>query len=182
VDQPSRNLASDQVPKKKRLLLVDANDGTRELRVEIMGKAGLEVDSARDTMAARTLWRANSYNLVLIDLRHDALGAAEFGAEIKTDSPQQVVAFLVCKPGYVSSSPNPQLDLEPTLSGWAGKAAMLLSRDCSATPMRGGFLEATLRMRAKRSLKPPKPQAKKTSAQSFGDAVRLAESKGQVSS
>jgi hypothetical protein len=145
----------------------------------MMGKAGLDVDCASDTNAARLLWRNNSYHLVLIDLRHDAQGAAEFCAEIKTDSPRQVVAFLVGKPAYLSSSPNPELDSEPAApSDWEGKAAMLLTRDCSAAPVRGGFLEATLRMAAKRSLHDLRP--KKTSAQSFGEAVRLVESKDRV--
>jgi hypothetical protein len=145
----------------------------------MMGKAGLDVDCASDTNAARLLWRNNSYHLVLIDLRHDAQGAAEFCAEIKTDSPRQVVAFLVGKPAYLSSSPIPELDSEPAApSGWGQKAALLLARDCSTVPVRGGFMEATLRMAAKRSLHDPRP--KKTTAQSFGESVRLVESKDRV--
>jgi DNA-binding response OmpR family regulator len=50
-----------------------------------MGESGLDVDCTSDTIAARVLWRANSYHLVLIDLRHDAQGAADFCAEVKTD-------------------------------------------------------------------------------------------------
>jgi CheY-like chemotaxis protein len=181
VDQPSANLASGEPPKKKRLLLVDGNAGKRAMRVKIMGEAGLDVDCASDTSAARLLWRNNSYHLVLIDLRDDAQGAAEFCAEIKTDSPRQVVAFLVGKPAYLSSSPNPELDSEPAApSGWGQKAAMLLTRDCSAAAVQGGFLEATLRMAAKRSLNDPQP--KKTPAQSFGAAVRRAQSGDRVAS
>ena len=181
MNQPSPNLAFRQPLTKKKLLLVDGNAGKRALRVKIMGKAGLDVDCAGDTNAARLLWRANSYHLVLIDLRDDAQGAAEFCAEIKTDSPRQVVAFLVGKPAYLSSSPNPGLDAElATPSGWGEKAAMLLTRDCSAAPVRGGFLEATLRMNATRSLNDPRPM--RTSAQSFGEAVRRIQSADPVAS
>jgi CheY-like chemotaxis protein len=122
VNQPSPNLAFRQPLTKKKLLLVDANAGKRALRVKIMGKAGLDVDCAGDTSAARLLWRANSYHLVLIDLRDDAQCAAEFCAEIKTDSPRRTVAFLVGKPAYLSASPNPGLDSEPAApSGWGAK-------------------------------------------------------------
>jgi CheY-like chemotaxis protein len=181
VNQLSSNLAFRQPLTKKKLLLVDANAGKCALRAKIMGKAGLDVDCAGDTSAARLLWHNNAYNLVLIDLQHDTQGATDFCAEIKTDSPRQVVAFLVGKPGYLSSSPNPELDSELAApSGWVEKAAMLLTRDCSAASVRGGFLEATLRMAAKRSRNDSRPQ--KTSSQSFGEAVRLIESKDRVAS
>jgi CheY-like chemotaxis protein len=181
VNQPSADLAARPPLTRKKLLLVDANAGKRALWVKIMGKAGLDVDCASDTSAARLLWRNNSYHLVLIDLRHDTQGAAEFCAEIKTDSPRQVVAFLVGKPAYLSSSPNLELDSEPVApSGWGQQAAMLLTRDCSAAAVRGGFLEATLRMAAKRSPNDPRP--KRTSAESFGEAVRRVQSGNWVAS
>ena len=171
MDQLFPNTVAFQAPKKKRLLLVDANAGICAVRVNALGKAGLDVDCASDAAAARVLWRANSYSLVLIDLRHDGNSAAEFCAEIKADSPSQVVAFLVGKPAYLSFSPSPEVDSEAAApSAWSQKAAMLLTRDCSAAPVQGGFLEATLRMAAKRSL--TKTRTEKTSAASFGDAVR----------
>ena len=181
MNQPSPNLASAQPSKRKRLLLVDGNAGKRALRVKIMGKAGLDVDCASDINAARLLWRNNSYHLVLIDLRRDGQGAAEFRAEIKADSPRQIVAFLVGKPAYLSSSPVPELDSEPTApSGWAQKAALLLTSDCATAGLRGGFLEATLRMAAKRSRNDPQP--KRTSSESFGEAVRRVQSGDRVAS
>ena len=179
MNPPNSELTSRQPLTKKKLLLVDANAGKRALRVKIMGEAGLEVDGAADTNAARQLWHNHCYHLVLIDLQHDAQGAAEFCAEIKTDSPRQAVAFLVGKPAYLSSSPNPELDSAPAAPlGWREKAAMLLTRDCSAAAVRGGFLEATLRMAARRSRNDSRPQ--KASSQSFGEAVRLIESKAGV--
>jgi CheY-like chemotaxis protein len=181
VNELSLNIDTRQSLKKKRLLLVDANPGKCALRVKIMGAAGLNVDCASDTIAARVLWRANSYNLVLIDLRHDAESAAVFCAEIKTDSPRQVVAFLVGKPAYLSSSQQPELPAETAPSeGWTEKVAMLLERECSAAPVQGGFQEAVWRMSAKRSLNDPRQ--KKTSATSFGEAVRRIQSRHGVAS
>jgi CheY-like chemotaxis protein len=181
VNQPSLNPGTRQSLKKKRLLLVDANPGKSALRIKIMGAAGLNVDCASDTVAARALWRANSYNLVLIDLRHDAESAAVFCAEIKTDSPRQVVAFLVGKPAYLSPSPHPELPAETDPSdGWTERVTTLLERECSAAPVRGGFQEAVWRMSANRSLNGPRQ--KKTSATSFGEAVRRIQSRHGVPS
>lgn len=178
---PTPNLASGPPPEKKRLLLVDANAGKRTLRAKIMEEAGMNVDCAGDAGAARLLWHSRSYHLVLIDLRNDVQGAADFCAEIKTDSPRQAVAFLVGKPAYLSSSPNPELGSEPALSSdWGEKAAMLVTRDSRTASLRGGFQEATLRMAAQRSRNDSRSQ--KTSAQSFGEAVRLAEGKDRVAS
>ena len=170
------NSTSDRPPEKKRLLLVDADTGQRALRVEIMGKVGITVDCAGDASAARLLWHSHSYDLVLIDLRNDGPVAADLCAEIKTDSPRQAVAFLVGKPGYLSSSPNPDLIAKPlALPATGGKLTMELAVNGSSTPpVRGGFAEAIWRMSlARRSMSDPR--TKKTTAQSFGEAVRLAE-------
>jgi len=178
---PSLHSASGQPLEKKRLLLVDANAGQRALRVKVMGEAGMNVDGAGDASAARLLWHTRSYHLVLIDLRNDVQGAADLCAEIKTDSPSQVVAFLVGKPAYLSSSPNPEsLSEAPLPPDWREKAAMLLTRDCSVASVRGGFQEATLRMAARRSRSDSRTN--KTSAQTFGEAVRLAEGKDRAAS
>jgi len=181
LDQPSPNLDSRHSLRKNRLLLVDANPGKSALRVKIMGKAGIEVDCASDAIAARVLWRANSYNLVLIDLRNDAESAADFCAEIKTDSPRQAVAFLVGKPAYLSSSqqPDPPAESDPS-ENWTGKVTMLLERECNAPPVRGGFQEAVWRMSANRSLHDHRQ--KKTTALSFGEAVRRVQSRHGVAS
>ena len=181
MNQPAPNLASDRPPEKKRLLLLDADAGQCALRVKIMGKVGINVDCASDTSAARVLWQANSYHLVLIDLRRDPQGAAEFCAEIKTDSPRQAVAFLVGKPGYLSSSPNPELIVEALPSSETEqKVTMRLASNGGSAPLvRGGFSEAIWRMSlARQSLNDPR--TKKTTAQSFGEAVRLAESKERL--
>ena len=181
MNQAAPNSASDRPPEKKRLLLLDADAGQCALRVKIMGKVGINVDCASDTGAARVLWQANSYHLVLIDLRRDPQGAAEFCAEIKTDSPRQAVAFLVGKPGYLSSSPNPELIVEALPSSETEqKVTMRLPGNGGRAPLaRGGFSEAIWRMSlARQSLNDPR--TKKTTAQSFGEAVRLAESKERV--
>src|SRR4051812_29896027 len=57
--------------KKRRVLLVDSSRAKRDLRAEIMRKLGMDVDCAEDISEARTWWRADLYNLVLISAENE---------------------------------------------------------------------------------------------------------------
>jgi CheY-like chemotaxis protein len=52
--------------KKKRVLLLDTSQTKRDLRAEVMRKLGIDVDCAADVLEARSWWRADLYNLVLM--------------------------------------------------------------------------------------------------------------------
>jgi len=54
--------------KKKRVLLLDTSQTKRDLRADVMRKLGIEVDCAADILEARCWWRADLYNLVLINV------------------------------------------------------------------------------------------------------------------
>ena len=56
------------VDKKKKVLLVDASSRKRDLRAEVMRKLGMDVDCAADIDEARSWWRVNLYDLVLMNL------------------------------------------------------------------------------------------------------------------
>jgi len=56
--------------KKKRVLLVDTSPTKRYLRAEVMLKLGMEVDCAADICEARCWWRADLYNLVLLNVEN----------------------------------------------------------------------------------------------------------------
>src|SRR5260370_7913253 len=56
--------------KRKRVLLVDTSS-TRDLRAEVMRKLGMDVDCAADIGEARSWWRADLYNLVLISSENE---------------------------------------------------------------------------------------------------------------
>ena len=57
--------------KKKRVLLVDDSSAKRDVRADAMRKLGVEVDCAADIGEARSWWRADLYNLVLIHSAND---------------------------------------------------------------------------------------------------------------
>src|SRR6058998_853587 len=92
--------------KKKRVLLVDTSATKRDLRAETMRKLGLEVDCAADISEARSWWRADLYDLVLINMQNELGHRDRFCQDIRGAMPPQQLAFLVGKPEYLADSPN----------------------------------------------------------------------------
>jgi hypothetical protein len=169
-----------------KLLLLDTNTTTRDLRARIMRKLGLEVDCAADTIQAFVLWRPDFYALVLVDSCSAPLLAQRFCSEIRATCPKQKVAYFVGKPLYLSSSPDGAEASEPRDYGqWGHRVRTLFADACEALPRRGSLLEAAWRISARRSLNDPRPELATTRdhglALSFSEAVRLAEISRAVS-
>jgi CheY-like chemotaxis protein len=144
---------------KKRILLVVSDDVRRDLRARVLRKLGADVECAADISEARSLWRADFYNLVLFDVVRDARNAEEFCAEVKTAKPPQAVAFLVGKPDYIAASPRsegPAADDDINGHGaWGEVVASLFASACEGLSRRWGFQEAAWRIAAARSVKDP---------------------------
>ncbi|HKH99124.1 MAG TPA: response regulator [Candidatus Sulfotelmatobacter sp.] len=137
---------------KKRVLLVDCSTGSRELRAEIMRKLGMEVDCAADICEARGWWRADLYNLVLINVENAAIQRDQFCGDIRRATPPQQLAFLVGKPGYLADAPGAELSPQKTDGqGFAGDVRAALAADMGDLPQRWGILEASRRISAVRS-------------------------------
>jgi hypothetical protein len=151
LSEPIRNAL-----KKKRVLLVDTSPTKRDLRAEIMRKLGLEVDCAGDISEARSWWRANLYNLVLIHVGNGLGHRNKFCEDMRSATPPQQLAFLVGKPEYLADAPNAD---EEAFSGQPdGKP--ILPKETSATRSadvsggrseRWGILEASRQISAVRS-------------------------------
>jgi hypothetical protein len=139
--------------KRKKVLLVDTSPVRRELRAEVMRKLGMDVDCAADIVEARSWWRADLYNLVLINMENELGHRDKFCEYISGATPPQKFAFLVGKPEYLAALPN-------------GDDASPVQDDCSAAhggqargtpaaeiagPQRWGILEASRRISAVRS-------------------------------
>lgn len=142
--------------KKKRILLVDKSTATRELRAETMRKLGMDVDCAADISEARSWWRADLYNLVLMNVENDLGHRDKFCEDIRSATPPQQLAFLVGKPDYLADSPN--VDLAPSIPESDSQASWGDVREALAADLPGGFsqrwgiLEASRRISAVRSL------------------------------
>lgn len=142
------------VDKKKRVLLLDTSSPRRDLRSEVMRKLGMDVDCAADVAEARSWWKAELYDLVLIDVERDHGHRDKFCADIRGATPPQQLAFLVGRPEYLSASPNadeerplPQYDDDSV----ADDVRAALTTDVGDLPQRWGILEASRRISAVRS-------------------------------
>lgn len=141
--------------KKKRILLVDRSSTKRDLRAETMRKLGIDVDCACDIVEARSWWRADLYNLVLINVENGSGHRDKFCEDMRSAKPPQHLAFLVGKPEYLADAPN----AEEASAGQRESDVMLPKEPITARsedtpggqPQRWGILEASQRISAVRS-------------------------------
>lgn len=150
---------SEAIPsslKKKRVLLVDTSQAKRDLRAETMRKLGMDVDCAADISEARSWWRADLYNLVLVSVETELGHRDKFCEDVRGATPPQQVAFLVGKPDYVADLPND--DCEPPVQNrdaqahWGDVRTALAADVPGSMPQHWGILEASRRISVVRSL------------------------------
>jgi len=140
--------------RKKRVLLVDASQAKRDLRAEVMRKLGIDVDCAADIAEARSWWRADLYDLVLIHMEKGLGLRDRFCADVRGATPPQQLAFLVGKPEYLATSPavdDEELLLEDGGDPMTGEVKAALSANVGNLSQRWGILEASRRISAVRS-------------------------------
>lgn len=156
---------SVQVPgsyKKKRVLLVDASPHKRDLRAEVMRKLGIDVDCAADIDEARSWWRADLYDLVLMDLGKGLGQRDRFCEDVRGARPPQRLAFLVGGPEYLADAPMANEPLPDVSTESADISAVMIEvKDAlSEDPVRRwGILEASRRISAVRSACTARAQA-----------------------
>jgi CheY-like chemotaxis protein len=140
--------------KKKRVLLVDASHSKRDLRAEVMRKLGIDVDCACDIAEARSWWRADLYDLVLINMEKGLGHRDRFCEDIRGATPPQRLAFLVGEPEYLGEAPNAEDELlidNTTDAFQGGHVKAALSANVGDLSQRWGILEASRRISAVRS-------------------------------
>ena len=148
--------------KKKRVLLIDSLSSRSNLRAAAMRKLGMDVDCAFGIDEARSWWKADFYDLVLIDVENGQGHRDKFCADIRGATPPQHTAFLVGKPGYLANSPS--LDLESAVQQTDDQVVLLggraaLAADLGDLPQRWGILEASRRISEVRSVSAARTQA-----------------------
>jgi CheY-like chemotaxis protein len=136
------------------VLLVDTSTAKRELRAEVMRKLGIEVDCAADISEARSWWRADLYDLVLINVEKGSGHRDKFCDDVRSATPRQQLAFLVGKPEYLANIPGLDGDA-PVVAHFdealIGDVKTALSIDLADLSQRWGIMEASRRISAVRS-------------------------------
>lgn len=141
--------------KRKRVLLVDVSSAKRELRAEAMRKLGVDVDSACDIAEARSWWRPDLYDLVLINMENELGHRDKFCEDIRGATPPQQLAFLVGKPEYLASSPTSDAAPSPQRQDHTenqAEASAAPAADVLGPPLFWGIMEASRRISAVRSV------------------------------
>jgi CheY-like chemotaxis protein len=161
---PPASLLSSSTPcgvKKKRVLLVDTSRAKRELRAEVMRKFGIDVNCAADVDEARSWWKADFYDLVLINMEQSREYRDKFCDDLRSATPPQRLAFLVGQPEYLAHSPTedgetPQQNADDLI---VGHMSLALAADRGNPTQRWGILEASRRISAVRSKSLARTQA-----------------------
>jgi CheY-like chemotaxis protein len=143
------------------VLLIDTSQAKRELRAEAMKKLGMDVDCAAEIAEARSLWRAATYDLVLIDMEKGHGNRDRFCDDIRNATPPQRLAFLVGQPEYLAESPNAdsEVEVEDADDHLAGALKIASSPDRGQMAERWGILEASRRISVVRSASIARTQA-----------------------
>lgn len=146
----------DGVPaKKKRVLLLDTSQTKRDLRADVMRKLGIEVDCAADVLEARCWWRADLYNLVLINAAGETDSRDKFCTDLRRATPPQRIAFFVGGPNYLAAAPHSdEATAESDADGLHKElvAALLAQGSASASQQRWGILEACRKISSVRAV------------------------------
>jgi len=161
---PPASLLSAPTPggvKKKRVLLVDTCQAKRELRAEVMRKFGMDVDCAANADEARSWWRADFYDLVLINMEQSREYRDKFCDDVRRATPPQRLAFLVGQPEYLADSPNvnEEVLLKKADDEVMDDMSLALAADRGDPTQRWGILEASRRISAVRSKSRARTQA-----------------------
>ena len=172
--------------KKKRVLLVDASPAKRELRVEALRKLGVDVDCACDISEARSWWRADLYDLVLVNPENE-LGRDKFCADVRETGNSRSLAFLVGKPEYISNLPTDPILKLATDQAISTSPAVEIAPEIS---QRWGIMEASQRISKVRSVSvahtmamrnrptPPRDMEKRPSRRTDAESLMLAHFRG----
>ena len=151
---PPRFSQLPRLIKKKRVLLVDTSGAKREMRADAMRKLGIDVDCACDIDEARSWWRPDLYNLVLINMEDEFGQRDQFCGHIRSTSPSQNLVFLVGKPAYLADLPSPNAipSHESGLDPAADKRIDASANSSHTSSMPWGIMAASRRISQVRSV------------------------------
>lgn len=147
--------------KKKRVLLLDASQTKRDLRADVMRRLGIEVDCAADVLEARCWWRADLYNLVLINAAGEIDSREKFCADLRSAVPPQRIAFFVGGPDYLAAAPqSDEAPAEPDSDSQHRElVAALLAQASKGSSQRWGILEACRKISSVRAISEARTRA-----------------------
>jgi|SRR5690242_7963836 response regulator RpfG family c-di-GMP phosphodiesterase len=86
-----------------KVLLIDRCKRTSDVRALFLRDHGIEVEAAEELEEARFFFQSKRFDLVLLDVRRYLPGQAlDFCRLVKDIDPDQLIAFLLGPPRYIS--------------------------------------------------------------------------------
>jgi DNA-binding NtrC family response regulator len=160
---PAKLSPPDASPaKKKRVLLLDTSQTRRDLRADVMRRLGIDVDCAADVLEARCWWRADLYNLVLINVAGEIESRDKFCTDLRSANPPQKIAFFVGGPEYLAAMPHSDqqpAEMDASSLNKEMVAALLAHASEKSSHQRWGILEACKRISSVRSVSEARSRA-----------------------
>jgi hypothetical protein len=121
-----------------------------------MRKLGVDVDCACDIDEARSWWRPDLYDLVLVNMTNKSGQRDKFCDDVRSAIPSQHLAFLVGKPEYLADSPNADVELshDPEIHSASDQHEEdePSHKMSSISPIRWGIMAASRRISQVRSV------------------------------
>jgi DNA-binding NtrC family response regulator len=93
---PAKSLA------EKNVLIIDANQSACDRRASVLRASGVHVHTAGNVLQAETVWVSDFFDLVMLDLSHDAANGIAFWRRLKRENPKQRV-LVVGRPDLASA-------------------------------------------------------------------------------
>lgn len=174
---PQRQVAQPRSWADKRILLLDGDLDRRNSRTKALTDRGARVDCVGTGADARSLWKPESHELVMIELRNAAADIDEFFIYAQAMCRNQKFGFYLTVTPYVTDS---HLEYEATreseieLSPYNAKA---LAGDAVPRPYQPGLAEAARQIAAIRRLVRPRVAGNATRVRpvSVPDAMKIAQ-------
>jgi CheY-like chemotaxis protein len=85
----------------RRILLIDHNATKQNLRATILRNYEIEVHTASSLADAASLWKTNSYDLVLLAAQEKSEEATALSTQMRAVNPRQRIGLLVGPPAFV---------------------------------------------------------------------------------
>jgi hypothetical protein len=153
----------EQYADDRRILLLDANDTSRDNRTKALRDRGAHVDCAGSGDHARTLWEPGLHEIVLIEFRNAGEEIHAFYRYACHTRKKQKFGFYVGGPPYLTRSHRQYEAAGANMGGSPVEGLSALAEiDCADGKFQTGLREAARRIATVRRLTRPGP--------AYGDA------------
>ena len=79
---------------EKNVLIIDANQPTQDKRASVLRANGVHVHTADNILQAESMWVANFFDLILLDVRQNTAEGMAFFRRVRRENPKQRILVM----------------------------------------------------------------------------------------